>query len=103
MGVTDKFSDLAAKVIQQFHTKQVVELSSITWEERILPILSQLKSETVLLNSWTYYILKDLKELSALRRLKDYPDETDSQELLESWAGICVEEKSLVILNPSNW
>lgn len=107
MGLTPDYVTLQTRVAKQFHTNFVVELSSLTWEERILPILSELEVRGSVVKvlektpkALTFFICKDLKDLSSLRRLKDYPDETDAKELLDSWTGICVEEKSVVVVNP---
>jgi len=105
--LTPDYAALQTRVLKKFHTDFVVELSSITWEERILPVLFELEERKEIKKVLetdgepiTLYICKDLIDLSSLRRLKDFPDETDARELLESWVGICAEEKSIVVINP---
>lgn len=48
----------------------------------------------------TLYVFKNLSDLSILRRLKDFPDETAELELLAPWVGECKELDSLLVVNP---
>ncbi|MBI2119947.1 MAG: hypothetical protein HYT97_10045 [Elusimicrobia bacterium] len=52
------------------------------------------KAETIL------YVFGGLSDLSILRRLKDFPDETDALELTAPWAGECKEMNSILVVNP---
>ena len=139
MGLTQGFETLRTKVAQKFHPDSIVELSPLTWEERILPVLMELEkitgiekvfckiqNESVLYigNNRAYlptlniyiedprtttpqqesiflYLFHPLKDLSTLRRLKDYPDETDAAELLNPWIGECPQYNSIVLVNPN--
>ena len=49
---------------------------------------------------WSVYVFFDVTDLSILRRLKDYPDETERRQLEENWAAVCTEKKILIFVNP---
>ncbi|OGR52361.1 MAG: hypothetical protein A3I11_00430 [Elusimicrobia bacterium RIFCSPLOWO2_02_FULL_39_32] len=62
---------------------------------KISAIQSPQKAETML------FVFGGLTDLSILRRLKDFPDETDALELTAPWAGECKEMNSILVINPS--
>ncbi len=46
-----------------------------------------------------FYVFSGVKDLSILRRFKDFPDETPREDLEEFWVGECAEIRSAIILN----
>ena len=46
------------------------------------------------------YVFSGLSDLSILRRLKEYPDETPRVEIEAAWAAESSEAASLIIINP---
>ncbi|MBI3012662.1 MAG: hypothetical protein HYY63_03460 [Elusimicrobia bacterium] len=47
------------------------------------------------------YVFNRITDLSTLRRLKDFPDETERSELESTWVGECPDPRSLLVINPS--
>lgn len=45
------------------------------------------------------YIFCGLTDLAILRRIKEYPDETDRSEIEAAWSAECRENGSLIIVN----
>lgn len=45
------------------------------------------------------YSFTGLKELPILRRMKEYPDETDRSEIEAPWAAECAEARSIILVN----
>ena len=47
------------------------------------------------------YVYSGLTDLAILRRLKEYPDETDRSEIEAPWIAECEEAKSIILINPN--
>lgn len=45
------------------------------------------------------YVFSGIKDLSILRRFKDFPDETPREDLEAFWIGECADRRSAIILN----
>ena len=87
------FNDQPVKIFDaqiQFHSN-----SSQNFE-----YISRITPQTDLNLNTHLYLFSNLKDLSALRRFKDYPDETGRDELEYFWIGICPEAQSMIVINP---
>lgn len=49
--------------------------------------------------SFNLYVFSGMIHLSALRRFKDYPDETPREDLEAFWLAECAENRSVIVLN----
>ena len=45
------------------------------------------------------YVFSGLTDLAILRRLKEYPDETDRAEIEAYWLAECAEARSIIVIN----
>ncbi len=46
-----------------------------------------------------FYVFSGFRDLSVLRRFKDFPDETPREDLIAFWIGECADRHSIIILN----